>query len=174
MNFLLFQRGVLYLNSNRTDFHYKPDWESMDVLSINRVCAHTRWGAYDSIDSAIIGEYGSSRYIKSLNGIYSFRLYDTPESVDDFYLPEYDDSHFCKIPVPSNWEIHGHDEPIYTNVVYPWQDEEKNCLIHAKAGETRIPNPPFIPQKNPTGCYRYQFTVPDEFTGREVFCVLRE
>ncbi len=46
-----------------------------------------------------------------------------------------------QLPVPSNWECHGHGTPIYTNFVYP------------------IPlDPPFVPQEdNPTGCYRFSF-----------------
>jgi hypothetical protein len=47
-----------------------------------------------------------------------------------------------QIPVPGNWECHGHGTPIYTNYVYP------------------IPvDPPFVPERNPTGCYRHSFDV---------------
>lgn len=51
--------------------------------------------------------------------------------------------------VPSNWQMHGHDRPIYTNIVYPFPI-----------------NPPFVPSENPTGCYRKSFTVPSEWTGK--------
>lgn len=48
-----------------------------------------------------------------------------------------------QIPVPSNWELQGYGTPIYTNFVYP------------------IPvNPPYVPDANPTGCYRHVFHVP--------------
>jgi beta-galactosidase len=47
-----------------------------------------------------------------------------------------------QIPVPIHWECHGHGTPIYTNYVYP------------------IPvDPPFVPDANPTGCYRHSFDV---------------
>lgn len=157
------------MKNNRMDFHWKWDWQTLDVLSINRVPAHSRWGAYDTVARAVEGAYGSSPYICSLNGTYRFRLYDSPEKVDDFYRCDYDDSDFQDIPVPSNWELQGFGKPIYTNVVYPWGKEEPNCLIAAKEREKRIPNPPFVPQDNPTGCYRYFFEVPENFDGREVY-----
>lgn len=157
------------MKNNRADFHWKPDWETLDVLSINRLSAHSRWGAYDTVERAVIGEYGSSPYVKSLNGTYRFRLYDSPEMVDDFYLPDYSEVKYQDIPVPPNWEVHGFGEPIYTNIVYPWSEDEKDCLISAKSGQKRLPNPPFVPHKNPTGCYRHFFTVPEEFENREVY-----
>ncbi|MCM1330549.1 MAG: DUF4981 domain-containing protein [Ruminococcus sp.] len=41
-----------------------------------------------------------------------------------------------KIPVPSNWQLHGYDKPQYTNVCYP------------------IPfDPPYVPDDNPVGVY---------------------
>lgn len=155
--------------NNRMNFHGKPDWETLDVLSINRVAAHSRWGAYDTVQGAVTGEYGSSRYLCSLNGNYRFKLYDSPEAVDEFYQPGYDDSGFDEIPVPSNWEVQGFGEPIYTNVIYPWPEDEKECLIEASCGKKKVPNPPFVPKKNPTGCYRRKFTLPADFEGREVY-----
>lgn len=51
-------------------------------------------------------------------------------------------------PVPSNWQMHGFDRPIYTNVVYPFPL-----------------NPPKVPEDNPTGCYRTYFFLPKEWEG---------
>lgn len=50
--------------------------------------------------------------------------------------------------VPSNWQMHGFDKPIYTNIVYPFPL-----------------NPPKVPEDNPTGCYRTYFTLPKEWEG---------
>lgn len=160
---------MAYMKNNRMDFHWKPDWENIDVPAVNRLPAHSRWGAYDTVQRALSCEYGSSPYLHSLNGDYLFRLYTAPEAVDDFYRPDYDDSAFQSIPVPSNWELQGFGEPIYTNVVYPWAAGEEDCLIQAKQGEKRIPNPPFVPKQNPTGCYRKAFAVPEQFADREVY-----
>lgn len=156
--------------NNRQDFHTRRDFENPAVFSINRVEPHTRWGAYASEADAAGCTPGSSRYMLSLNGAYRFRLYDSPEAVDDFYREDYDDAAFCDINVPSNWEVEGHGEPIYTNVTYPFQsDELGHALIEAESGKPPVPNPPLIPRANPTGCYRRAFDVPEHFAGRRVF-----
>ncbi|URD84092.1 Beta galactosidase small chain [Musa troglodytarum] len=53
--------------------------------------------------------------------------------------------------IPSNWQMHGFDRPIYTNVVYPFPI-----------------NPPYVPSDNPTGCYRKTFRIPTEWKGRRI------
>ncbi len=47
-----------------------------------------------------------------------------------------------KIPVPSCWQNYGYDHPNYTNVRYPYPVD-----------------PPFVPDDNPMGVYRREFTV---------------
>ena len=152
--------------NNRADFHTRREFEDPTVLSVNRVDAHTRWGAFESDADAATGRVGSSRFMLDLSGTYRFRLYSRPADVDDFYRVDYDDSAFCDIPVPSNWEVEGHGEPIYTNVVYPFKPGDGSALIKANADKPPVPNPPFIPENNPTGCYRRWFTLPDEYVGR--------
>ena len=51
--------------------------------------------------------------------------------------------------MPGNWECQGHSFPIYTNFQYPWP-------ITA----------PFVPEDNPTGCYRKHFTIPPSWKGK--------
>nr|CAB3479457.1 unnamed protein product [Digitaria exilis] len=53
--------------------------------------------------------------------------------------------------VPSNWQMHGFDRPIYTNITYPFPI-----------------NPPFVTSDNPTGCYRTVFHIPKEWKGRRI------
>jgi beta-galactosidase len=50
------------------------------------------------------------------------------------------------IPVPSNWMMHGYDKNIYTNIKYPWPCQ-----------------PPIVPHENPTGIYRLEFDLPDDW-----------
>ena len=114
--------------NNRADFHTRREFEDPTVLSVNRVDAHTRWGAFESDTDAATGRVGSSRFMLDLSGTYRFRLYSRPADVDDFYKVDYDDSAFCDIPVPSNWEVEGHGEPIYTNVVYPFKPGDGSAL----------------------------------------------
>jgi hypothetical protein len=56
------------------------------------------------------------------------------------------------VAVPSNWQMHGFDRPIYTNVTYPFPM-----------------NPPFVPSENPTGCYRQVFHIPKEWKGMLIY-----
>src|SRR5690606_2413791 len=53
---------------------------------------------------------------------------------------------------PSNWELEGHDIPIYTNIIYPFPK-----------------NPPYIDgDYNPVGSYRRTFTVPEQWNDKAV------
>ncbi|TVU36820.1 hypothetical protein EJB05_18769 [Eragrostis curvula] len=70
---------------------------------------------------------------------------------EKFYDAHFDDSNWEALPVPSNWQMHGFDRPIYTNTTYPFPM-----------------NPPFVPSDNPTGCYRTVFHIPKEWKGRRI------
>ena len=156
--------------NNRKEFHSLPDFENPTVMAINRAPAHTAWGAYASEADAAAYLRGSSVYTQSLNGEYNFRLYNKPEAVDDFYTVDYNASGFSKITVPGNWETQGFGKPIYTNYAMPWSmTRTDNSVLEANIGKEKVPNPPFIPTDNPTGCYRRSFTIPQSFDGREVF-----
>ena len=153
--------------NKRKDFHTKPDWENFGVSSINREPAHTRWGAYENEKQAAAACYGSSKYMKKMCGEWQFRLYPNPDAVDDFYKPGYDDKNFGKITVPGNWELQGYDKPIYTNVVYPWDLNKNEKYAVSAEKEKRVPQPPFVPKNNPTGCYRLHFDLPAHFDSQD-------
>ncbi|KAL0464519.1 UNVERIFIED_CONTAM: Beta-galactosidase [Sesamum latifolium] len=89
-------------------------------------------------------------FVKSLSGTWKFFLASSPSSTpSEFYDSSFQDSSWASIPgVPSNWQMHGFDWPIYTNVVYPFPL-----------------NPPKVPEVNPTGCYRTYFYLPKEWEG---------
>ncbi|KAF6153068.1 hypothetical protein GIB67_034790 [Kingdonia uniflora] len=107
-------------------------------------------------DDAVVGALDSAAFwvkglpfVVSLSGYWRFSLASSPETVpSNFWDCEFDDSTWAKLPVPSNWQMHGFDRPIYTNVVYPF-----------------ILNPPKVPVDNPTGCYRTYFNIPKEWNG---------
>jgi len=80
----------------------------------------------------------SSRFFL-LNGQWNFRYYESFNDLEDNFL---ESREFARIPVPSNWQLHGYDVPQYTNIHYP------------------IPyDPPFVPDQNPVGVYSREFTV---------------
>lgn len=151
----------------QNNFHRVPDYLNKDVTSINRRSAHSPLMAYESYEAALKGQESKNRV--SLNGEYSFKIYSRPEDTDDFFKTDYNDSKDGKITVPGNWETQGYDEPIYTNLVFPWKyDMDEPCNIQPGEDMEKVPNAPFIPTHNPTGCYRKWFTLPENFDGKEV------
>ncbi|XP_011000564.1 PREDICTED: beta-galactosidase-like [Populus euphratica] len=91
-------------------------------------------------------------FVQTLSGLWKFFLASDPASVPNkFYGTAYEDSEWENLPVPSNWEMHGYDRPIYTNVIYPFPVD-----------------PPHVPDDNPTGCYRTYFDIPKEWQGRRI------
>lgn len=104
-----------------------------------------------ALDSAAFWVKGLP-FIKSLSGYWKFFLAPNPTSVPvNFYDCSFEDSDWQTLPVPSNWQMHGFDRPIYTNLIYPFTLD-----------------PPHVPEDNPTGCYRTYFQIPQEWQGRRI------
>ncbi|WP_213816420.1 glycoside hydrolase family 2 TIM barrel-domain containing protein [Glaciihabitans sp. dw_435] len=81
----------------------------------------------------------------SLNGHWRFRLSPTASGTGDaFTHPDFDDSAWDTIPVPSHWVLEGHGHPLYTNTAFPFPID-----------------PPYVPTDNPTGEYRLDFELPE-------------
>ncbi len=121
----------------------RRDWENPQVVNFNCLSAHSPLASYRNLDDAKCGINGQRQL---LNGQWKFQLVAMPEAVDsDFITPEFDDSQWADIQVPSNWQLQGFDKPIYTNVKYPFDA-----------------NPPFVPTDNPTGCYRTEFELDEK------------
>ncbi len=138
------------------------EWEDPSIVGINKEAPHATMMVYADTDSALkavlTDDYHkaleASPYYRSLDGNWKFHWVPKPELRPvDFYKPEYDVSAWDEIPVPSNWQLHGHGIPVYTNIIYPFEK-----------------NPPFIRHDNaPVGSYRRTFAVPDTWKGRQVF-----
>lgn len=153
----------------RADFAKTPEWERVEIASVGRVPAHTLWEACSSGEEAAAGKGISANRI-SLNGKWEFKLEDSPEKVGEFFRDGAAPEGFSSITVPGSWELQGFGEPIYTNTLYPWRYEgEGRWLIRPEKGGRQFPNPPYIPDQNPVGCYRRTFALPEHFAGKEVF-----
>ncbi|HLI43095.1 MAG TPA: glycoside hydrolase family 2 TIM barrel-domain containing protein [Acidimicrobiales bacterium] len=87
----------------------------------------------------------------SLDGNWSFRLFDRPEQVAREDLSGGAASGWSLIEVPGCWTMQGYDRPQYTNVQMPF------------AGP-----PPRVPESNPTGVYRRALAVPPEWGGQRI------
>ncbi len=128
-------------------------WQSPETLSLNRLPARATLYPYPSATLAKGNKRIKSPWWCSLNGEWDFRLVDRPEHVPaDFVQPGYvadAKQGWSKLPVPSNWTMHGHDRPHYTNVNMPFGDQAPN-----------------VPELNPTGLYLKKFNVPEKWQGR--------
>ena len=79
-----------------------------------------------------------SKRFELLNGEWDFEYFDSIIDLPDDF-PSMRFGH--KIPVPSNWQLHGFDRPQYSNVSYV------------------IPfDPPFVPDDDPVGVYKKMYS----------------
>ncbi len=132
-----------------------PDWENPQMIGRNKEHARATSVAFADSATALAMDPTASPWYQSLNGDWSFHWSPNPaQRPQDFYLPDFDVSTWDSIPVPANWQLHGYGYPIYTNIRYAWGD----------------PDPPRVPHDfNPVGSYRRSFSVPDDWSDRQVF-----
>ncbi len=144
-----------YFNKNINAQSSNNDWENSEIFGINKEEAHCTAIPFATIEQAENANWEESPYYKLLNGKWKFNWVPKPaDRPIDFYKSEYDVSKWDEIPVPGNWQMYGYGIPIYVNVKYPFV----------------VVNPPYIPHdNNPVGSYRKNFTVPDDWKGREIF-----
>jgi beta-galactosidase len=135
----------------------RPEWNDVSVFKAGVEKPHTTLMVYPTADLARTNDRTRSPWFQSLNGEWAFNLADSPATRPaGFHAPAFDASSWKTIPVPSAWQMHGHDVPIYTNIVYPWPQDARAA--------------PVVPvEHNPVGSYRRTFTVPADWTGRRVF-----
>lgn len=121
----------------------RQDWENPMVTSLNRLDAHPPFFSWRNTEQAIKAEDSPS--IQKLNGSWNFSYFSSPQRVPEIWV-EKDLVNAQTIQVPSNWQMLGYDEPVYTNVTYP------------------IPvRPPFVPHENATGCYSLTFCIDENW-----------
>ncbi|MET9061416.1 glycoside hydrolase family 2 TIM barrel-domain containing protein [Streptomyces antibioticus] len=140
-----------------------PEWNGrLDVFRLGTEPAHTTLMPYGTLGQALAADRTRSPYRLDLDGTWKFAYADRPDDRDaDFHRTDLDDSGWDTIPVPSVWQLHGYDRPIYINITYPWWG------ANGLGEEAR---PPAAPTRyNPVGQYRRTFTVPRDWTGRRTF-----
>lgn len=126
------------------------DFENPGLIHKNRLPARSYIFPYPNLESAKTFDKGLSPWFQLLNGEWSFNYAPTVmEAPDNFYEDCYDASDWDTITVPSNWQMHGYGYPHYTNVQFPFPVD-----------------PPKVPTENPTGSYRRDFIIPDNWNGR--------
>ena len=126
-------------------FSQYREWEDLSVFKINTEEPHSFYIPYNKAGDSLT---------QTLNGTWDFKLYKIDDEVPEkFYKKSFDKSDWDKIPVPSNWQFHSDDFPVYTNIIYPYEI-----------------NPPFMPSNyNPVALYKRNFNLKDEWENMEVF-----
>ena len=129
----------------------RNDWENPLVTGINKLPARATMYSFESVPQALKWKKEASSRVQSLNGTWEFNWSPNPGEVPDFLDPQFKD--WKPIKVPTNWEMQGFGQPIYTNSKHPWGDN----------------NYPLIPKENnPVGVYKKTFTLPEAWKEMKV------
>tara|TARA_B100000809_G_scaffold237914_1_gene258237 strand:- start:31966 stop:35100 length:3135 start_codon:yes stop_codon:yes gene_type:complete len=145
---------VLFMLGVNTYAQDSKEWEDLSVFSINTEKAHATLHLFENTQQAKTQVKEASTLYQSLNGVWDFSLAKNESEVPKgFYKEDFDRSSWGTIPVPSDWQFHTDDFPLYTNIIYPYEI-----------------NPPFMPKEyNPMGCYWRTFTVEEALQNKQLF-----
>ncbi len=130
------------------------EWKDPTITQINRLPARATSISFTSEERALSGKIGESSKYQSLNGKWDFFWAAVPEQLPHgFEKDNFNKNGWSSIEVPSNWEMQGFGQPIYTNVQYPF----------------RPVNPPFPPtDENAAGAYIKTFSIPKNWKDQQV------
>ncbi len=143
--------------------HAQVDWENEHVIEKNKISARVPSYSYVNAEDALTGDRERAR-VKSLNGIWKFKyVAKSKERPLDFVTASYDGNSWDDIEVPSNWELKGYGQPIYTNITYPFTPGILDPDLKYNWKGPQPPMPPKIYRDNPVGSYFREFEVPDEW-----------
>ena len=126
-------------------------WSDPHVVSVRRLDMRPPSASATSVDQ--LRADAPSRWRRSLNGRWDFRLFDSPDAVPAAAVTRPVNARgWTKVSVPGNWTLQGvGDLPQYTNVRMPFGGP-----------------PPRLPERNPTGVHRRRMTIPAGWTGRQI------
>ena len=171
--FMITETKVAAPASAQTAVREKVYWEDETMFAENKETGHATYTPYVSEAEMTADKefyttpwvYTKSKSVEFLNGDWYFNFVSQPsERPLDFYKEDYDVRSWTTIPVPSNWEMHGYDRPIYCNVEYPHSN-----------------TPPYIDARkkfnddgknygiNPVGSYVRFFDLPENWNGKRTF-----
>jgi beta-galactosidase len=147
-----FLSGLLLLTASAFSQSANNDWENPKLYEVNKEVPHASFMLFESAKDVIADDYSRSSFCQSLNGKWKFVYAEKAAGrITDFYRTDLNTAAWKDITVPSNWELQGFGTPIYTNITYPFPK-----------------NPPFVGENNPVGTYRKEFTVPQNWNGKQI------
>ena len=126
-------------------------WADPHVVAIGRLDMRPPTQAHESLEAARGGD--TSRWRRSLDGRWRFRLFDNPDAVPASAVARpLTGRSWTSVAVPGNWTLQDvGDLPQYTNVRMPFPGP-----------------PPRLPDRNPTGVYRRTMQIPKRWMDRQV------
>ena len=147
------------------------DWENELMFEQNKLRSRVPSYSYTNHTDALVGDRDKSR-MQSLNGTWKFNYVGkSQDRPTDFIKKYFNGENWRDILVPSNWELQGFGQPIYTNIIYPFTPDIKN------GGKRNFnymgPHPPQFPfiekyRDNPVGSYYRDFTIPKDWKDQSV------
>lgn len=134
------------------NLHSPKDWENPNLLHRNRLSSRAYFIPHSDENSALTFDPGNSDQTLMLNGVWKFHYAPTPAHAPaHFYEEDYDTGGWGTIPVPGSWQMEGYGKPHYTNFDYPFHVQ-----------------PPYVPTENPTGSYRREFYLPEQWSNKRM------
>ena len=120
-----------------TSTHVTPkSWngKTLSIIDVNTLEAHAYFlpiadkaSAVKNLDHTLFPSENPN--VQLLNGMWKFKMEYNPLAKNDFHKPDFDDSNWDEIPVPSNWQVEGYGTPIYTNIPYPYPLDPPNVPL---------------------------------------------
>ncbi|KXX66636.1 glycoside hydrolase family 2 TIM barrel-domain containing protein [Flammeovirga sp. SJP92] len=145
----------------------QKDWENEHVFEINKLGPRVASYSYPTVEKALEGDREKARYI-SLNGKWQFEFVPKEElRSKDFMKTDFDASKWDQIEVPSNWEMLGYGQPIYTNITYPFTPNITDTTLVYDWKGPQPPLPPKIYRDNPVGSYLKEFEIPSNWKAEQ-------
>ena len=149
------------------------EWDNPKISNVNREAAHTVSIPYGTVDQVAKNDMTISPYYMDLDGVWKFKWVGNPANAPkNVFGSDYNDAGWDNIDVPASWQVYGirkgknWDKPLYCNVAYPFSYDRNTYSIMAErpgwfSYNSNMPNP--------VGTYRRQFTLPDEWDGRDIY-----
>ncbi|WP_298493860.1 glycoside hydrolase family 2 TIM barrel-domain containing protein [uncultured Algibacter sp.] len=163
---IAFNVSVQFINAQN-------DWENELMFEQNKMRSRVPSYSYETHEDALLGNRNISK-MKLLNGSWKFNYVEKSSlRPQEFFAIDFagDDSLWKDIQVPSNWELEGYGQPIYSNIIYPFTPDIKN------GGKRNFnymgPHPPQFPfiekyRDNPVGSYYRDFNVPTDWKNQSI------
>lgn len=120
-----------------------PDfWNQPDIICVNTKSPKSYFIPYSNETLAMNSKREDSDRFTLLNDKWLFKYFDTVQEVDyEFFSPD-DKAEMETISVPGMWQLNGYGTYAYVSSPY-----------------TFMYNPPYVPQRNPAGIYKYDFNI---------------